>query len=183
MKSTGIVYLVGAGPWDIGLITARAAEVLQRAESVVYDYLANPKLLDLAPPDAEKIYVGKKGTGEQAKTQEETNALLVELAGRGKRIVRLKGGDPYVFGRGGEEAEVLAAAGVPFEVVPGITAAFGASAWSGIPLTHREYTSTVGNTPPPSPSSPATRTPPRRSRASTGPPWPDSAGPWSSTWG
>lgn len=143
MKSSGTVFLVGAGPWDPGLLTLRGKDLLERADVLVYDYLANPSLLHLAPAEAERIYVGKKGTGEKARTQQQTNALLVQKAREGKRVVRLKGGDPYLFGRGGEEAEVLAAAGIPFEVVPGITAAFGASAFAGIPLTHRSFTSTV----------------------------------------
>jgi uroporphyrinogen III methyltransferase/synthase len=143
MEPQGTVFLVGAGPWDPGLLTLRGKDLLERADVLVYDYLANPALLDLAPPQAERIYVGKKGTGEKTRTQEQINALLIEKARSGKRVVRLKGGDPYLFGRGGEEAEVLAAAGVPFEVVPGITAAFGASAFAGVPLTHRSFTSTV----------------------------------------
>jgi uroporphyrinogen III methyltransferase/synthase len=130
------VYLVGAGPGDPGLITVRGAEVLARADVVVYDRLVAPSLLDLAPPGTELISAAK-APGRVELTQDEINALLVERGSAGTTVVRLKGGDPFVFGRGGEEAEALAAAGVPFEVVPGITSAIGAAAYAGIPVTHR----------------------------------------------
>ncbi|MDD2365822.1 MAG: uroporphyrinogen-III C-methyltransferase [Desulfuromonadaceae bacterium] len=138
----GIVYLVGAGPGDPALITLRGAECLQMAEVVVYDYLANEQLLSHAPATAERIYAGKIG-GRHNQGQEEINSLLVEKATEGKIVVRLKGGDPFVFGRGGEECEALYDAGISFEVIPGVTAAVGASAYSGIPLTHRDITASV----------------------------------------
>ena len=140
--NNGIVYLVGAGPGDPSLITLRGVECLQRAEVVVYDYLANERLLCHAPESAERIYAGKIG-GRHNQGQDEINGLLVAKAGTGKVVVRLKGGDPYVFGRGGEECEALREAGIPFEVVPGVTAAVGASAYAGIPLTHRDITASV----------------------------------------
>lgn len=130
------VYLVGAGPGEPGLLTLRGAELLGRAEVVIYDYLANPGLLKLAPSGAELIYVGKMA-GRHAKSQAEINQLLVDYGRTGKVVVRLKGGDPYIFGRGGEEAEYLARNGLDFEVVPGISSTIGAAAYAGIPLTHR----------------------------------------------
>ncbi|MEJ5357585.1 MAG: uroporphyrinogen-III C-methyltransferase [Desulfobacterales bacterium] len=136
------VYLVGAGPGDPGLITLRGVECLGRAEVVVYDHLAAPELLRHAPPGAERIYAGKQA-GDHALSQERINALLVDRARAGKTVVRLKGGDPFVFGRGGEEAEALARAGIPFEVVPGVTSAVAAPAYAGIPLSHRRLTSTI----------------------------------------
>jgi uroporphyrinogen III methyltransferase/synthase len=141
-KKTGIVYLVGAGPGDPKLLTLRGRECLERADVVLYDYLANPVLLELVPARAERIYVGRRGRGRYH-DQEEINGLLIERARAGKVVVRLKGGDPFVFGRGGEEAEALAAAGVPFEVVPGVTSAVAAPAYAGIPVTHRTLASTV----------------------------------------
>ncbi len=138
----GKVYLVGAGPGDPSLITVRGIECLKRAEVVVYDYLANEQLLTYAPAKAEHIYAGKIG-GRHNQGQDEINALLVQKALEGHIVVRLKGGDPFVFGRGGEECEALYDAGVPFEIVPGVTAAIGAAAYAGIPLTHRDYTTSV----------------------------------------
>ena len=135
-RPRGIVYLVGAGPGDPKLITVRGAEVLGLADVVVYDRLASPALLDLAPPAAERIYVGKE-PGRSATPQHEIDALLVEHALRGRSVVRLKGGDPFVFGRGGEEMLACADAGVRFEVVPGVTSAVAAPALAGIPVTHR----------------------------------------------
>lgn len=140
--SDGIVFLVGSGPGDPGLITVRGVECLNRADVVVYDYLANEQLLNHAPLDAERIYAGKIG-GRHNQGQDEINNLLVQKGQEGKIVVRLKGGDPFVFGRGGEECEALHEAGVPFEIVPGVTAAVGAAAYAGIPLTHREYTASV----------------------------------------
>lgn len=138
--SKGCVYLVGAGPGDPGLITVRGKQLLGEADIVIYDYLASPRLLAHVRPDAELIYVGKKA-GAHTLKQEEINALLVARAGEGATIVRLKGGDPYVFGRGGEEALDLVAAGVDFEVVPGVTAGVAAPAYAGIPVTHRKLAS------------------------------------------
>jgi uroporphyrinogen III methyltransferase/synthase len=138
----GIVYLVGAGPGDAGLLTLRGAECLRQAEVVVYDYLANSALLRWCPRDAEIIYAGKSGSRHELE-QHEINALLVAKAKEGKRVVRLKGGDPYIFGRGGEEAEALVAEGLPFEEVPGVSSAVAAPAYAGIPVTHRGLTSAV----------------------------------------
>ena len=138
----GKVYLVGAGPGDPGLLTLKGKHCLERAEVIIYDTLANERLLSYAPPDAERIYVGKRG-GEHSLPQEEINRLVIERARRGQVVVRLKGGDPFIFGRGGEEAEALHEAGIAFEVVPGVTSAIAVPAYSGIPLTHRELASTV----------------------------------------
>jgi uroporphyrinogen III methyltransferase/synthase len=140
MKSKGIVYLVGAGPGDAGLLTVRGAELLARAGTVVYDALVNKELLRLAPPEAELIYAGKRSS-DHAIPQAQLNQLLVDKARAGQCVVRLKGGDPYVFGRGGEEAEQLAAAGVAFEVVPGVTSSIAGPNYAGIPLTHRDFCS------------------------------------------
>lgn len=139
----GKVYLVGAGPGDPGLITLRGKYLLQRAEVVIYDYLANPALLGYVPENAECIYAGKKGGGLHAFTQQGINQLLVDHANSGKRVVRLKGGDPFIFGRGAEEIEELVKAGIDFEVVPGVTSATAAATYAGIPITHREYTASV----------------------------------------
>jgi len=138
----GKVYLVGAGPGDPELLTLKGARVLKEAQVVIYDFLANPALLEGVSPEAEIIYVGKKG-GDHTLPQEEINALIVKKAGEGKRVVRLKGGDPFIFGRGGEEAEELARAGIPFEIVPGVTSAVAVPAYAGIPLTHRKYNTSV----------------------------------------
>ena len=135
-SKTGKVYLIGAGPGDPGLLTVKGREVLERADVVVYDRLAHPSLLEHAPPSAERIFAGK-ARGQQELTQEGINALLVECAQAGKLVARLKGGDPFVFGRGGEEALTLARNGIPFEVVPGVSSAIAAPAYAGIPVTHR----------------------------------------------
>ena len=126
-KRPGKVYLVGAGPGDPGLITVRGKYLLERAEVVVYDYLASQKLLKHVPPAAELIYAGKKGGDKHTHTQEEINQMLIDYASAGKNVIRLKGGDPFIFGRGGEEVQQLAAAGIPFEVVPGVTSATAAA--------------------------------------------------------
>ncbi|MBI3304333.1 MAG: uroporphyrinogen-III C-methyltransferase [Deltaproteobacteria bacterium] len=138
----GKVYLVGAGPGDPGLLTLKGKRCLEEAEVVIYDYLVDSRILAYAHPKAELIYVGKRGGGE-AVTQEEINRLLLAKASAGKTVVRLKGGDPFLFGRGGEEAEEIAAAGIELEVVPGVTSAIAVPAYAGIPLTHRDYSSAV----------------------------------------
>lgn len=142
MSLKGKVYLVGAGPGDAGLITLKGMESLRRAEVIVYDYLANPSLLQEADPEAKRIYVGKTGRRHTLE-QGEINALLAREAGKGKVVVRLKGGDPFVFGRGSEEALYLRAKGIPFEVVPGITSGIAGPAYAGIPVTHRGLSSSV----------------------------------------
>ena len=139
---TGIVYLVGAGPGDPGLATVRATELIARADVILYDRLVSTRLLDCARADAQVVYVGKE-PGSHTMSQDEINRLLVEHGKSGRIVVRLKGGDPFVFGRGGEEAEALAEAGVPFEVVPGVTAGVAAPAYAGIPVTHRDEASAV----------------------------------------
>jgi uroporphyrinogen III methyltransferase/synthase len=140
MKSKGVVYLVGAGPGDAGLLTLRGAELLKRADVVVYDALVNKELLSLAPKNAEVIYGGKRAK-EHAIPQDQLNKLLIEKASKGKTVVRLKGGDPYIFGRGGEEAEELVDAGIRFEVVPGVSSVTAAANYAGIPITHRSHSS------------------------------------------
>src|SRR5437016_13003740 len=136
------VYLVGAGPGDPELITVKGRRILQQADAILYDHLAPHALLDLAPVDAERVYVGKKKSAHEY-SQDEICAMLIERARRGLTVVRLKGGDPFLFGRGGEEAEALAAAGIPFGVVPGVSTPLGIAAYTGVPLTHREHTSVV----------------------------------------
>ena len=132
----GKVYLVGAGPGDPGLITVKGAECLRRADVVVYDRLVSPELLALAPPEAERVFMGKEPDTPSG-FQDQINDTLVKAALEGKTVVRLKGGDPFVFGRGGEEVDTLAKAGVPFDVAPGITSAIAVPAYAGIPVTHR----------------------------------------------
>lgn len=138
----GKVYLVGAGPGDPGLITVKGLEAVKEADCVIYDFLANSRLLEHAKDGAETIYVGKKGD-QKTIEQEEINKLIIKKAKSGKTVVRLKGGDPFIFGRGGEEAEELVKAGIHFEIVPGVTSAIAAPAYAGIPLTHREFASSV----------------------------------------
>jgi len=136
----GKVYLVGAGPGDPGLLTVRGLDLLQRAQVIVYDQLVNPVLLEEASPETIKTFVGKQAH-RHCIAQEEINRVLIDYARRGYEVVRLKGGDPFVFGRGGEEAEALANAGIPFEIVPGVSSAVAVPAYAGIPLTHRKFAS------------------------------------------
>jgi len=141
-SAPGTVYLVGAGPGDPDLVTVRGKRLIAEADVILYDHLSPVCLLDDARPDAQRIYVGKKRS-EHVRTQDEINELLIAEARAGHTVVRLKGGDPFIFGRGGEEAEALVAAGIPFEVIPGVTSAVGVAAYAGIPLTHRRETSEV----------------------------------------
>ena len=138
----GKCFLVGAGPGDLGLVTLRAKECVERAEVIVYDYLCNPDMLRWAPENAELIFAGKKA-GAHTMTQDEINALLVEKTREGKNVVRLKGGDPFLFGRGAEEAQALATAGLSFVIVPGVSSAIAGPAYAGIPVTHRGKNSHV----------------------------------------
>jgi len=142
VKKTGKVYIIGAGPGDPGLITVRGLKLLEEADVIIYDHLVNPGIVSKAKASVRLIYAGKKG-GDHTLPQDEINRLLVEEARKGNIVARLKGGDPFIFGRGGEEAEILAGAGIPFDIVPGVTSAISVPAYAGIPLTHRGYTSTV----------------------------------------
>ena len=140
--STGNVILVGAGPGDPGLLTRKGLEALRQAEVVVFDRLVGPDILNLIPENAEKIDVGKQASNHPV-PQYQINQILLEKAQEGKRVVRLKGGDPFLFGRGGEELELLKENGIPFQEVPGVTSALSVPAYAGIPVTHREYCSSV----------------------------------------
>jgi len=142
MTQKGKVYLIGAGPGDPGLVTVRARELIELADVIVYDYLANPQLLARAKAGSEKIYVGKR-SGQHSIPQDEIQEILVDRAHKGLKVVRLKGGDPFVFGRGGEEISELQIDKIPYEIVPGVTAALAAAAYAGIPLSHREYSSSI----------------------------------------
>ena len=174
------MYLVGAGPGDPGLLTARALELIARADVILYDRLIPASALDGARADAELLFVGKEGGGPSV-PQEQTEALMIERAHAGRTVVRLKGGDPFVFGRGGEEALALRAAGIPFEIVPGVTAGVAASAYAGIPVTHRGLAGAValvtGHAREPGGDQPSARTP-----QSTGRRWRPSRARSSCTW-
>ena len=139
---TGKVYLVGAGPGDSKLITMRAVELIQKADAVLYDRLVSKKILSMIPKKAEKVYVGR-AVGDDTKHQDSTNDLMVKYAKKKKSVVRLKGGDPIIFGRGGEEAEFLKEHKVKYEIIPGITSGIGSATYAGIPLTHRKFASSV----------------------------------------
>jgi uroporphyrin-III C-methyltransferase len=141
-RSTGKVYLIGAGPGDPKLLTIKAAEAIGASDVIAYDHLVNPEVLAHSRPNAELIYAGKRA-GEMSISQSQINRLLVDRALKGQVVARLKGGDPFIFGRGGEEAEALADAGVAWEVIPGVSSGIAAAAYAGIPLTHRDYSSTV----------------------------------------
>lgn len=139
---SGIVYLVGAGPGDPKLITLRAVELIKKADVVLYDRLVSQKIIDMIPKKVEKIYVGRE-VGDDYRHQDSTNQLMVSLARKHDKVVRLKGGDPFIFGRGGEEAEFLLKHKIKFEIIPGVTSGIGSAVYSGIPLTHRKYSSSV----------------------------------------
>jgi uroporphyrin-III C-methyltransferase len=141
-STNGKVFLIGAGPGDPKLLTIRAAEAIANSEVIVYDYLVNPEILAHSRRDAELVYVGKRG-GESSITQHEINKILIEKARRGLTVARLKGGDPFIFGRGGEEAEALVESEVAWEVIPGVSSGIAAASYAGIPLTHRHYASSV----------------------------------------
>jgi uroporphyrin-III C-methyltransferase len=139
---SGIVYICGAGPGDPKLLTLRALDLIKQSEVILYDRLVGDEIIDLFPNDAEKIYVGRN-VGDPTTHQDKTNQFMLKYAKMGRKVLRLKGGDPFIFGRGGEEAEILKENNIPFEIIPGITSGIGAAIYSGIPLTHRKYGSTV----------------------------------------
>ena len=168
---SGKAYLVGAGPGRADLITVRGLRLLCQAQVVIYDRLVARELLGEIPPDAEQIFVGKEA-GRHTMSQASINQLLVDKVRQGKQVVRLKGGDPFVFGRGGEEALALEAAGLPFEIVPGISSSIAVPAFAGIPVTHRGF-------PPPLPSSPATNGRGKQAATPTGRRWPRCQPSWS----